>query len=1131
MKIRSNRIRQRSLLASSATLAMAAAALAIPAQAVVPNEDSDFEAIVDNDDEFRGVGMFFRSDGFVCSGTLINPRTVLFAAHCVNNRPDSDYNDGTVRSAWSFNVNALPGFQNWINNNFASNPDLAVFNVNRINTDPRALANPAAFGFLEADIALASLDTPATGIPTWALLFSTLPAPETIDPVTGTGYHVNIVGYGRSGNAVQGAVRGIDWRRRAAENMLGGYFSLDDRNAVLFGGSAGELPQNLYHLDFDSQRRQIVFDINVHRDDALPNEGTTAGGDSGGPLILDAANNALTTEDLVIGVLSGGSRFFGAQAFSSLGTTSLYQPLSHFWQFIAENNPYRYVSTRAGNGNWEDPNHWVTLLDPAYRVINASGNIVNGIPTTPELGVSGAGDKFGAVCIQFEQPGDFCEDVGTGEFEFTNGLESVDPGIVAGEAVTIPAAKPEGDAELVGGNDAALPGRVLIAEDIAINGIAGGLGLADDVPISDLAIIAEDQPQSNHDVLPAPTITNGLPGATGFVANNIEPTAELAPRYFDVTLSQNGTTTLSSAATIDKLTIRGNAGLTIAAGGNLTSLVDINQFGGTVNVNGALNTGGDYTIFAGMLGGTGTITAPFVTSIMGAISPGTMGTIGTLTIDGNLVMASGTTYLVDFNATGASDRIAVTGEANVGGVVGLGAGLTQQVNGLGRTFTILTADGGVSGAFTPTTISPILSQAFTYQENAVLMRINAASYRTVIDQTNPVQSAYAQLWDQNRPNSGLAPLYALDFADTGTIRSTFDALAPVNETTVRSLVAQSVNIVQNFNAARLREADRSRTGGKLAVTGSPLQMANAALNPMVQPAGMVAMGFQSMEETELQETSLPESVGVFVSAGVVGGKADAMPGYQNRRTDMSGYYVAGGVEYYPSDATVIGASVFYGEVDADSPLGQEVSSETFTGSLFARHKFDGGLVLDGQVTLGSFGLDTTRTVNFLGTPQTLRSDSSDSIFAAALGLSYDIETSFGTISPGIEGRHARVGLDTVIENGGLLGLTLERETFKSTQARGGFAYRKQSNMLQFNLHGQAVFELESGPQLIGANFVTGVGPSANFALDSTDKFWAEVGISANYGDGPFQIGFGFDSTIGRRNAEAQVWRIQGIYRF
>ncbi len=97
-------------------------------------------------------------------------------------------------------------------------------------------------------------------------------------------------------------MEGIDFRRRAAENLLGGFFSLDDQDNVLFGPGPETFPQNLYQLDFDSQDRSAFTDINVHRDDALPNEGTTAGGDSGGPLILDAANNTLSNEDLVIGV-------------------------------------------------------------------------------------------------------------------------------------------------------------------------------------------------------------------------------------------------------------------------------------------------------------------------------------------------------------------------------------------------------------------------------------------------------------------------------------------------------------------------------------------------------------------------------------------------------------------------------------------------------------------------------------------------------------------------------------------------------------------------------------------------------------------------------------------------------------
>lgn len=1113
--------RRRGLLAGSATLAMAVAAAATPALAVVPNENRTPADIVDTSDEYRGVGMFFRADGFVCTGTLINPRTVLFAAHCVNDLPEEAYNVDDIPAAWSFNVNALPGFQNWFANNFRSNPALAVFNVNRIFYDQRSLQNPQALGFIEADIALASLDTPAAGIPTWALLFTTLPAPESIDPVTGTGYHVNIVGYGGTGNAFQGAVNGVDFRRRAAENMLGGFLSLDDRNAVLFGAGSG-LPQNLYQLDFDSQDRDVLFDINVHRDDALPNEGTTAGGDSGGPLILGAANNTLSDEDLVIGVLSGGSRFFGPQQFSSLGTTSFYQPLSLYWQYIVENNPYRYVGARAGNGNWEDANHWVTLLDPMYRVIDASGNVVNGLPTTPELGLNGTEGDFGAVCVEFEEPGDFCFDTATGTFEET----FVPPATATGGAATAEINSNRGQIDvnlITGGENAALPARVATTENSAASNARGQMA-------------AEEAPQNGvTTTLPAPTLANGLPGATGFVPNNIEAvtTAEtrVDPRYFDVTLSQNGTTTLSSDVTIDRLTVRGNAGLTVAAAGDLTSLIDINQFGGRVNVNGGITSVGDYTMFAGMLEGTGTVTAPFLTSITGVFSPATMGTTGTLNIDGNLVMASGTTFLADITGAGASDRLAVTGAANVGGVVGLGAGLMQQVNGNGRQYTILTADGGVTGRFQATTISSILSQRFTYQQNAVLMEIAAASYRTVVDANDPVQTAYADLFDQNRSNEVLAGLYGLDFAGNDTIRSTFTGLAPVNEQAVRSIAGQTVNLLQNFNDARLREADRSKAGGKIAVTGSPLNVAQAGLSPFGQPVGMEALALQSgTEETELRDANLPEDVALFIAGGFVRGDVDSLPGF-NRQTEISGLFLSGGLEFYPGENTMLGLAGYFNHLEAEAPLGQEVDSNTYAVSLYMRHKFNDGPVLDGQFAMGSVGFDTTRTMQFLGNSQTLTSSSDDLLVSGALGLSYDLDTGIGTISPGIEGRYATIDLGVVRENGGLTALAVDRETFKSTQARFGFDYEKQAKMVQINANAQLVWEFEDGPQLLGANFVGGIGPNANFVLDSADHTWVELGVSANVGDGPFQMGFGFDTTVGRDSADARVFRASATYRF
>jgi subtilase-type serine protease len=166
-----------------------------------------------------------------------------------------------------------------------------------------------------------------------------------------------------------------------------------------------------------------------------------------------------------------------------------------------------------------------------------------------------------------------------------------------------------------------------------------------------------------------------------------------------------------------------------------------------------------------------------------------------------------------------------------------------------------------------------------------------------------------------------------------------------------------------------------------------------------------------------------------------------------------------------------------------------------------------------------------------GATQQLAASSEDLLVSGALGLSYEVETGIGTFSPGIEARYASVDLSTVRETGGTLGLAVERETFKSTQARAGFDFAKQARTVRINATAQYVHEFEDGPQLLAANFAQGIGPNANFVLNQADSDWLEVGLWAHVGTGPVQVGVGFDSTIGRDTANAQVFSASATFRF
>jgi len=134
-----------------------------------------------------------------------------------------------------------------------------------------------------------------------------------------------------------------------------------------------------------------------------------------------------------------------------------------------------------------------------------------------------------------------------------------------------------------------------------------------------------------------PIFVEGGPGSTNFVPNNViaDPAHGVRAHYYDVTLAAQGTTTLGSDVTIDRLTLSGPTKLDIGANGNLKVWGDTTQWAGWTNVNGSLTTA-DFLVATGILSGNGTIDPTFLTVASALVSPGNGTTPQTLTVKGDV---------------------------------------------------------------------------------------------------------------------------------------------------------------------------------------------------------------------------------------------------------------------------------------------------------------------------------------------------------------------------------------------------------------------------------------------------------------------------------------------------------------
>jgi outer membrane autotransporter protein len=226
-----------------------------------------------------------------------------------------------------------------------------------------------------------------------------------------------------------------------------------------------------------------------------------------------------------------------------------------------------------------------------------------------------------------------------------------------------------------------------------------------------------------------------------------------------------------------------------------------NVIGGRLAVNGSL-ANSLVTISGGVLGGNGTV-GGIAAQSGGIIAPGN--SIGTLNVAGDIDQAAGSTYQVELTSTGQSDLLLATGTATIAAGAILDVVKTDAAPYvLGTHYTVLQADGGVSGTYTLNGGGPFIGLLANYDATHVYLDVvQAKSFASVGLTPNQIATAggAASLGSGNTLHDAIMALPSESVA-----RDAFDQLSGEIHASAKGMLVQDSRFLRDAATNRIAAA-------------------------------------------------------------------------------------------------------------------------------------------------------------------------------------------------------------------------------------------------------------------------------------------------------------------------------------